>query len=225
MRSQSVHAAGRSLPNASAGPTELTHHAIYPALVLLLFGCTGTASKICNDAIFGSILLEEEVDVTCSQVNEATRLARDLLEDSRLWPGMHHTAHSIGILIRQPQTTTQRPDHWVADGFGMEGKNVGGITYPTGNIDITPSMWALVHELLHAKDVRELRLDALPNPHLDWDKNGRLALAELYELMLIGVVRCDNTGFTNPQETALLKAGWNHEISRLAATKKCDCRH
>lgn len=234
MRSQNQHAADGPLPSVSAGSadsaesTSIAHQAIYPALVLLLFGytgCTGAASKICNDAVFGSVLLEEEVDATCSQINEATRLARDLLEDSGLWPGMHHAARSVEILIRQPQTTTQKPDYWVADGLGVENKKVGGITYPTGNIDITPSMWALVHELFHVKDVRELRLDALPNPHLDWDKNGRLALAELYELMLIGIVRCDNSGFTKPQEAALLRSGWDHEVGRLAATKKCDCRH
>jgi hypothetical protein len=182
---------------------------IIAACAVILVGCEGGAYYNCPDPIFGKIGYEDGLPLTCAQISERARLARDLMEDSKMYPKFTPQAPNVKLFV------------YNAHGWDIYGTGVSGVAYYIGgSVDTDSWMASLVHEMFHIKDYNDsgFPLDG-QGGHKDWDINGRYALASFYtyELNRLDpkVTKEFNCKMTLPLDIKynLVDAGWGEDLS------------
>jgi hypothetical protein len=162
----------------------------------VLSGCEGEYYFNCPDPVFGKIGYEDGLKLTCTEISERARLARDLMEDSKMYEDFTKEAPNVKLFVYNAHR--------------------GVAYYIGGSVDVDSEMASLVHEMLHIKDFNAsgYPLD-FQGGHADWDNNGRYAITsiysyELYRLHQTGtrVFYCES--FLPPSvKKNLMNAGWD----------------
>jgi len=190
---------------------------IIAACAVVLVGCEGGYYFNCPDPIFGKIGIEDGVKLTCAQISERARLARDLMEDSKLYEDFTAEAPGVELFVYNVHA-------WEIFGVG-----VGGVAYYIGgSVDVDVGMMSLVHEMFHIKDYNDSGFP-LGDGHADWDINGRYALSSFYSHEVYGLdptagkqFYCKSTLPLNIKYN-LIDAGWGEDLSNWYKNKASLC--
>jgi hypothetical protein len=187
----------------------------------VLMGCEGEYYYNCPDPIFGKIGYEDGLPLSCAQISERVRLARDILEDSKMYEKFTPQAANVKLFVYNTY------------GWDMSGHSVGGVAhYVGGSVDVDSRMGSLVHEMFHIKDYNDSGYSYFDGQggHADWDNNGRYALSSFYtyQLWLLDpqVTRVFNcNSFLPPSiKKNLIDAGWGEQLDSWFKFRAALCK-
>ena len=184
---------------------------------LLLVGCEGEYYSNCPDPIFGKIGYEDGLKLTCAQISERARLARDLMEDSKMYENFTKEAPNVKLFV------------YNVHGWKVYGTGVGGVAYYIGgSVDVDAWMASLVHEMFHIQDYNASGFP-MDGGHSGWDTNGRYALSSFYIYELhrldpkVTMEFSCKTALPLDIKKNLIDAGWGENLSNWYKMRASFC--